>query len=46
MHHVVDEHEWVLKEGSNGGRCAHKPFDEAGRKKPWLKKESPAHIKL
>lgn len=36
----------MLEEGSNGGRCAHEPLDEAGRNKPWLKKESPAHKAL
>ena len=36
----------MLEEGSNSGRCAHGPLDEAGRNKPWLKKESPAHKAL
>ena len=46
MHHVVDEHEWVLEEGANAGRCAHDPLSEEERRKPWLKKESPAHKAL
>ena len=40
---MVDEHEWVLEEGANAGRCEHDPLSEEGRNKPWLKKESPAH---
>jgi hypothetical protein len=46
LHHVVDEHEWVLEEGANAGRCAHDPLSEEERRKPWLKKESPAHKAL
>ena len=36
----------MLEEGVNGGKCAHGPLDERERKKPWLKKESPAHKAL
>ena len=46
FHHVADEHEWVLEEGINGGKCGHNSLDESGRKKPWLKKESAAHKAL
>ncbi|XP_028418570.1 uncharacterized protein LOC114544015 isoform X1 [Dendronephthya gigantea] len=46
LHHVVDEHEWVLEEGVNGGKCEHDPLNESERKKPWLKKESSAHKAL
>ena len=45
LHHVVDEHEWVLEEGKNGGRCNHNLLDDE-RVKPWLKKESSAHKAL
>jgi hypothetical protein len=40
---VVNEHEWVLEEGISGGKCAHDPLSEEERRKPWLKKDSPAH---
>ncbi|XP_028392995.1 uncharacterized protein LOC114517456 [Dendronephthya gigantea] len=46
LHHVVDEHAWVLEEGVNGGKCEHDPLNESERKKPWLKKESSAHKAL
>ena len=46
LHHVVNEHEWILEEGHNGGRCAHDLLNEAEHDKPWLKKESPAHKSL
>ena len=42
LHHVVNEHEWVLEEGVNGGECPHEPLGDDERNKPWLKKESPA----
>ena len=46
LHHVANEHEWVLEEGVNGGQCAHAPLTEAERNKPWLKKDSAAHSAL
>ena len=46
LHHVVDEHVWALYGGETGGRCAHEQLDEEERKKPWLKKNSPAHDAL
>ena len=39
LHHVVDEHEWML------GECDHRELDQ-DRQKPWLKKGSPAHNTL
>ena len=46
LHHVVDEHVWALYGGKTDGRCAHEQLDEEERKKPWLKKNSPAHYAL
>ncbi|CAB4019001.1 Hypothetical predicted protein, partial [Paramuricea clavata] len=46
LHHVVDEHEWVLEEGINDGKCGHDTLNEEDRNKPWLKKESPPHKAL
>ena len=43
---MVDEHEWVLEEGVNAGRCAHDALTGEERSKPWLKKESSAHKAL
>ena len=43
---MADEHEWVVPEGVNGGKCAHEPLNAEDRKKPWLKKESSAHKAL
>ena len=45
LHHVVNEHEWVLEEGVNGGECPHEPLGDDEHNKPWLK-ESPAHEAL
>ncbi len=36
----------MLEEGANAGRCVHDPLSEEERRKPWLKKESPAHKAL
>ena len=46
LHHVVNEHEWVLEEDNNGGECDHAPLNEDERSKPWLKKDSPPHKAL
>ena len=46
LHHVVNEHEWVLEEGNNGGECDHAPLNDDERSKPWLKKDSPPHKAL
>ena len=43
---MVNEHEWVLEEGVNAGKCAHDPLCGEERNKPWLKKESSAHKAL
>ena len=45
LHHKVNEHEWVLEEGVNGGECPHEPLGDDERNKPWLK-ELPAHKAL
>ena len=43
LHHVVDEHEWVLSYSSRGQpRCSHGPLSEDDRTKKYLKKGSPA----
>ena len=46
LHHVADEHEWVLEGRINGGQCAHAPLNETDRNKPWLEKDSAAHSAL
>jgi hypothetical protein len=46
VHHVVNEHEWMVEEGINGGMCHHDPLTDAERNKPWLKKGSPAHTAM
>lgn len=43
LHHVVNEHVYVLAEGN--GKCAHGDLEE-DREKPWLAKNSPAHDAL
>ena len=43
LHHIVDEHVWVLAEGRPGGKCGHEPLTGEERDKPWLKKNSQAH---
>ena len=45
LHHVVDEHEWLLAE-SGEGKCAHEPLSADERNKPWLKKNTPVHNAL
>ena len=39
---MADEHEWVIPEGINEARCEHEALNPEERKKPWLKKGSPA----
>ena len=47
LHHVANEHEWVLEEGENGAKCDHDPLQtDEDRDKPWLKKGSSAHKAL
>jgi hypothetical protein len=46
LHHVVDEHEWLISEGSGEGKCAHEALSEEERNKPWLKKNSSVHKSL
>ena len=43
---MANEHEWVIEEGVNNGKCGHGPLDEDARRKPWLEKESSAHKAL
>lgn len=46
LHHVTDEHEWILSYSDNGiNACQHGPLTEE-RTEGWLKKDSPAHIAL
>jgi hypothetical protein len=42
---VVNEHSWILDEGTAQGKCAHAPLTKE-RDKPWLKKNSSAHNAL
>ena len=46
LHHVVNEHDWVLEEGNNGGECDHAPLNEDEQNKPWLKEDSLPHKAL
>ncbi|XP_014670470.1 PREDICTED: uncharacterized protein LOC106811400 [Priapulus caudatus] len=39
LHHVVNEHEWIMAHGQGLNRCCHGPLDD-GRTKPWLDKET------
>ena len=45
IHHVVDEHEWLIDCGSQVLQCVHGPFTEE-RELPWMSKGSPAHNAL
>ena len=40
LHHVVNEHTWVLGEDSGQGQCGHGILTEEERAKPWLEKNS------
>ena len=46
IHHVVDQHEWVLGQGLGPGRCDHGPIIEEERTKPWLQSGSKPHTEL
>ena len=47
LHHVVNEHEWIVEEGDNKAKCDHDPIsEEEQREKPWLRKGSAAHKAL
>lgn len=46
IHHVVNEHEWVLPYCSPGSfQCDHGPLEDDGDKE-WLVKDGPAHTAL
>ncbi|XP_061167506.1 uncharacterized protein LOC133176400 [Saccostrea echinata] len=46
LHHVTDEHEWILAYGDNASSsCSHGPLTEE-RTKGWMQKGSPAHVAL
>lgn len=47
LHHVANEHEWIVEEGGNKAKCDHDPIpDEEQREKLWLKKGSTPHKAL
>ena len=46
LHHVVNEHEWVIGDGFGSAKCAHDSIDSEERDKDWLEKGSQAHICL
>ncbi|XP_070545714.1 uncharacterized protein [Ptychodera flava] len=46
LHHVVNEHEWLLNIDGTYGKCAHSPLTEENQQRPWLQKGSPAHLAL
>ncbi len=39
LHHVMGEHSWVF------GGCEHTPLTD-NRDKPWIQKDSEAHLKI
>ncbi|XP_070543902.1 uncharacterized protein [Ptychodera flava] len=45
LHHVVDEHEWILNHDGTYGKCGHGPLSD-GERIPWLIKGSPSHVAL
>ncbi|XP_070578694.1 uncharacterized protein [Ptychodera flava] len=45
LHHVTDEHEWVLPYGQGSNQCDHGPLTERSEKE-WLTKNGPAHVAL
>ncbi|PIK35795.1 hypothetical protein BSL78_27382 [Apostichopus japonicus] len=46
LHHIVNEHDWVLSIDGSIGKCQHGELDPSERNKPWLKKDSPPHAAL
>ncbi|XP_070580633.1 uncharacterized protein [Ptychodera flava] len=46
LHHVVNEHEWLLNIDGTYGKCAHSPLTEENQQRPWIQKGSPAHVAL
>lgn len=45
LHHIVDEHEWILPHGDNGiQHCLHGPLTETERNKTWLHPRKHCHI--
>ena len=46
LHHVVNEHEWIVTDGLTSGKCNHGELSEDERKRPWLEKDSPEHDAL
>jgi hypothetical protein len=46
LHHVVNEHEWALRDGVGDGKCGHDALSEEERTKPWLTKDSSPHKAL
>lgn len=46
LHHIVDEHEWVLSDGKSDGKCDHGVLEDNERNKPWLVKDSKPHKAL
>ncbi|XP_038062591.1 uncharacterized protein LOC119733083 [Patiria miniata] len=46
LHHVVNEHEWIVTNGLTSGTCNHGELSGEERKRPWLEKDSPEHQAL
>ena len=40
LHHIVNEHSWVIGDGKGQGKCGHADLSEEERMKPWLSKNS------
>ena len=45
LHHVRNQHQWLLGDGVSGGECAHGALEEDPTK-PYLEPESPPHQRL
>ncbi|XP_071819789.1 uncharacterized protein [Apostichopus japonicus] len=46
LHHIVDEHQWLLSIDGTPGECSHHHLGDDDHSKPYLKKGSPSHEAL
>ncbi|XP_070544883.1 uncharacterized protein [Ptychodera flava] len=47
LHHVVNEHTWILPYGQGMNKCDHGPLcEETVAEREWLNKNDPAHVAL
>ena len=45
LHHVIDEHEWLLPSSDDSYACKHWPLS-SNRDKGWLERDSDQHVAL